>query len=188
MGVRKYIKDYKVEYIVKPNGKPGIKAVYVGKYYGYVAKGKVLKHAKLLLAVLCFIGVTFGILPFVYRSESVHTLYVAVPHAVALFPIVYTLIGVFNLFYCCPPLIAEFRAKIVDRLARAPIASAVLLGAVSVAQAVNLVLNFDKLSLIADGGYLVCTAVSAAAFFLMHLRRGSIAVEETVPPDGEEDI
>ena len=52
MGYKKYIKDYRKEYIVKPNGKPGVTATYIGKYFGFVANGEELGKTRLVFSIL----------------------------------------------------------------------------------------------------------------------------------------
>ncbi len=175
MGIRKYIKDYRKEYIVKPNGKPGVTATYIGKYYRFVNGEDAIKKARLVFACLSVFATICCIVPFCYSSSGSHTIYVAVPHVISLFPLVHLVMGVYNLYTRKPPFIREFRDKTEQRVYNMSIGSACCLGITAMAQLVNCILNGFSL---ADTLYIVFVAVACVAVGYIFSARKVLKTEE----------
>lgn len=184
MGVKKYIKDYRTEYIVKPNGKPGAKAVYIGKYYAYKADGIVLARSKVLFLVCALLAVLCTLAPLCYNNAGSHVIYVALPNALALFPLFYLGTGVFNLFYCKPPLISEFKDKGPERVRRSSAGCAVLCAAAALTRLFCLIKSGFS---VGDTVALVLLLAATASAVTMFLRRADLAVAEYDGLEDEED-
>lgn len=175
MGFRKYVKDYSNEYIIKPNGKPGVVAVYKGKYFRFVADEAKLKKAKIIFATLSVLATVLCIIPFLYRSNASHTMYVSLPHAVCLFPILHLLMGVYNLWFRKAPFVREYKDKTEGRITVSSIASACFLGATAVAQVVNCAITgFDFPDVI----YLILLLLACAATGVIFFMRDVLKTEE----------
>ena len=175
MGFKKYVKDYSKEYIIKPNGKPGVTATYMGKYYRFVAEETAIKRAKLLFTCFAALVAVFCIIPLCFNSVGSHTFYVALPHVVTLFPLSYLLIGIWHLWFCEPPLIREFRDKTERRITNASAASALCLGVTGVGEAVNCILvGFPLL----DVTYCVSVFVACGAASFVFFSRKVLKTEE----------
>lgn len=175
MGYRKYVKDYSNEYIIKPNGKPGIIAVYKGKYFRFVADEAIISRAKVIFAILSVFSTVACIIPFLYRSVGSHTLYVALPHALCLFPLVHLLMGVYSFCFRTPPFVREYKDKIEGRITAFSITSACCLGATAVAQIVNCAITGFSLP---DVLYFVLLLVASAAAGTVFFLRGVLKTEE----------
>lgn len=167
MGFRKYVKDYSNEYIIKPNGKPGVIAVYKGKYFRFVADEGRLKKAKIVFASLSVLATVLCIIPFLYRSNGSHTMYVSLPHVACLFPILHLLMGVYNFCFRKPPFVREYKDKTEGRITASSIASACFLGATAVAQIVNCAITgFSFPNVIYFILLLLACAATGVIFFL----------------------
>lgn len=175
MGIKKYINDYRKEYILKPNGKPGMRATYIGKYYRFVADEGALKKAKLVFACLSVFATVCCIVPFCYQSVGADTVYVAVPHAVSLFPLVHLLLGVYNLYPRKQPLIREFRDKTEGRIKASSLGALCCLGVTAVAQIVNCSLSGFSLP---DVLYLFFVVAACAASGFVFFSRKVLKTEE----------
>lgn len=175
MSIRKYIKDYRKEYIVKPNGKPGVTATYIGKYYRFVANEDAIKKARFVFACLSVFAFVCCVIPFCYKSAGSRTMYVAVPHVISLFPIVHLLMGVYNLYTKKTPFIREFRDKTEQRISNTSIGACFGLGITAIAQLVNCILSSFSL---ADTFYLVFVTVACAAVGYIFASRKVLKTEE----------
>lgn len=175
MGIKKYINDYRKEYVVKPNGKPGMTAVYVGKYYRFTASEAVLNRAKRLFACLSVIATILCIVPFCYQSVGAHTFYVAIPHVVALLPLAHLIMGVYNLYTFKIPLIREFKDKTEVRISSSSLFALCCMGITAVAQCVNCFINGINAAEII---YFLLTLLSAACCGYIFFNRKLLATEE----------
>ena len=162
MGFKKYVNDYRNEYIIKPNGKPGMIAVYKGKYFRYTADEASIKKAQILFAALSVLAVALAVIPLFYKSVGSDTLYVALPHVIAFFPLLHLLLGIKSFCFCKPPLIREYNDKIKTRITTSSVISMIVLGAVAIAEAVACILSGF---LISDIIYFIAVAISCAATY-----------------------
>ena len=175
MGIRKYLDDYSKEYIIKPDGKPGLTAVYRGKYFRFVADTGALNRAKLLFGVLSLLALTCTLIPLFLESEGSHTLYVALLHVASLFPLAHLLLGVFGFIYYKTPLIREFRDKTEGRICSSSIATLIMLGATLLAETVNCTLmGYPALDLL----YVVLLVLALTATATIFLFRGVLKTEQ----------
>ena len=175
MGYKKYIKDYRKEYIVKPNGKPGVTATYIGKYFGFVANGEELGKTRLVFSILSALALVCCIVPLLFNTESAHNLYVSVPQVTALFPIAHLAMGVANLYLKKPPLIREFRDKTEGRIISNSIASGIALAVAAAARIVYCIINtFGTLDIVSA----LLLALGSASAFYIFIKRRLVATEE----------
>ena len=181
MGLRKYVGDYEKQYIIKPNGKPGVTAVYKGKYFRFVANGVEIRAARARFAILSLLGTAFAVAPLLYQSVGSHTMYVALPHVVGLFPLFYLLLGVYSFCFSETPLIREYRDKTEGRIPGASLVCACLYGAVAVAQVVCCALSGFSLPDVMYFVFLFASSLSFAAIFLMR----SVLKTEECKKNGE---
>lgn len=175
MGYKKYVTDYDKQYVIKPNGKPGVIAVYRGKYFCFSADGATLKRARLFLGCLSVLAFVLATIPLLYQSVGSHTLYVALPHAILFFPLVHLLLGVYGFCFRKPPLIREYRDKIEGRTVVSSAVSMCMLGGTAVAQVVNCFLSGFS---VPDVIYFVLLFVASAATGMIFFSRGLLKTEE----------
>lgn len=166
MGYKKYVNDYSKEYIIKPNGKPGLTAVYRGKYFRFVADAATLKRARISFGVLSVLATVLTLIPFLYQSVGAHTIYVALPHVIALFPLIHLLLGVYSFCFRDPPMIREHKDKSEGRTITSSAASSIILGITAVGQTVNCILSGFPLPDVIYLILLLAACVSAGAIFL----------------------
>ncbi len=185
MGVKRYIKDYRNEYIIKPDGKPGVKAVYIGRYYKYKADDGALRVTKLLFLVCTALSAICAVAPLCYNHTGAHIMYAVVPNVLALFPLAYLVTGVFNLFYCRVPLINEFKDKGAERIRRSSAGGLVLCALASLTQLYCLIVEgFDMAGTVA----LALLVVSTASVSFIFFRRADVAVVECDGPEEDDGL
>ena len=175
MGFKKYVKDYRNEYIIKPDGKPGMVAVYTGKYFRFLASEDELKKARISFAVLTSLSIVLAAIPLFFKSVGASSLYVALPHVIAFFPLVHILLGVGTFWHRTPPLIREFNDKIKTRITVSSVLSMIILGATAIAEAVNCVMFGFPIN---DIIYFLLLAASAAASGFIFFKRKVLETEE----------
>ncbi len=175
MSYRKYVSDYDKVYIIKPNGKPGVSAVYRGKYFRFSADGATLKRARVTFGCLSIVAAVLSVIPFLYRSVGSHTLYVALPHVVTLFPLVHLLMGVYRFCFQETPMIREHKDKVEGRTVASSAVSTCMLGATAIVQAVNCVLSGFPLP---DVIYFVLLSVAGVATGVIFFSREKLKTEE----------
>lgn len=175
MGYKKYIKDYRKDFIIKPNGKPGVTATYIGKYFKFTASDEQLKKTRLVFALLSAFALVCCIVPLLFNTEATHQLYVSVPQVITLFPLVHLLMGVANLYLKKPPLIREFRDKAEGRVKTHSVATGCLLAASAVARLVHcIIFAFSALDTVS----IILSALGSACAWYIFARRALIATEE----------
>ena len=184
MGYKKYIKDYRKEYIVKPNGKPGVTATYVGKYYDFAADEESFKRSRLIYACLSLLALACCVAPLFFNTDASHTVYVSVPCVITLFPAVHLVLGVFNLFVKKTPLIREFRDKSEGRITTNSAVSFCFILVTAVCWTVKCALSaFGVLDLVSIALFLV--AGGAAGY--MYLSRKAFATVELDNPNADDE-
>ena len=175
MGIKKYIKDYRKEDIIKPNGKPGMTATYIGKYYCYEEADEVVQKAGFRFALLSAVALLLCVIPFCIDAKGGHTIYVALPHVITLFPLAHLLMGVYALRTRKPPLIREFRDKIEGRINTSSAAAMCGFGITAIGQGVNCILaGWPLLDVI----YFICVAAACAAVSWVFLNRKAVRTQE----------
>ncbi len=175
MGYKKYIKDYRKDFIIKPNGKPGVTATYIGKYFKFTADDAQLKKTRLVFSALSAFALVCCIVPLLFNTESTHQLYVTVPHVVSFFPLVHLLMGVANLYIKKAPLIREFRDKTEGRITVNSVATGSLLAASAVSRTVYcIIFTFSALDIIS----LILLALGSASAWFVFANRKLVATEE----------
>ena len=175
MGYKKYVNDYSKQYVIKPNGKPGLTAVYKGKYFDFAADREAIKRARITFACLSMLAAVLAVIPLLYRSAGARTLYVALLHAASFFPLAHLLLGVYRFCFCKPPLIREYRDKTEGRTVASSAASALMLGATAIAEAVNCWLAGFPLP---DVIYFLLLAAACAATAVIFFSRKVLKTEE----------
>ena len=175
MGIKKYIGDYRKEDIIKPNGKPGMTATYIGKYYCFVEPEAVVQKAGARFALLSAVALLLCVAPFCLNAKGGHTLYVSVPHVITLFPLVHLLMGVYALRTRKPPLIREFKDKIEGRITTSSAAAMCGLGITAIGQGVNCILAGLPLL---DVIYFICVAAACAVVSWVFFHRKAVKTRE----------
>ncbi len=112
---RKYTKDYRVDYEQGKRGRIKTKTYYVGDYYTFVSTRDQVKRTKRIY-LICVIACIVSFASFAIQSTASHTMYVAIPQALAVFPLFYLVMGVYNLFVLEPPFTREQSDKISNRI------------------------------------------------------------------------
>ena len=176
MGLKKYVNDYRNEYIIKPNGKPGMIAIYKGKYFRFVADEASIKKAKVRFSILSVTALILTVIPLIYKSVGADTLYVALPHVIAFFPLVHLLMGVWSFIYRKPPFIREFNDKIKTRTTASSAISMSILGATAIAEAVTCVISGFPFP---DVIYFLILSAAAVATGAIFFSRGVLETEES---------
>ena len=181
MGYKKYVNDYEKIYVIKPNGKPGLTAVYRGKYFRFVSDGEALRSARRAVGGLSVLAAVCTVIPFLFTSVGAHTLYVSLPHVIAVFPLVHLLLGAYRVCFGRIPMIREARDKTEGRTVTSSVVAACLLGVAAVAQAVNCILTKFPLP---DVIYFVFLALACASTAVVFFSRHKLKTEECTE-DGE---
>ena len=182
MGYKKYIKDYRKDFIIKPNGKPGVTATYIGKYFKFTASDAQIAKTRTVFTVASVLALVCCIVPLLFNTESTHQLYVSLPQVITLFPLAHLLMGVANLYLKKAPLIREFRDKTEGRTTFNSAASGSLLAASAVARLVYCIIyNFSVPDIIS---LLLLLLGSASAWYIFASRK-RIATEEIEAEDEE---
>lgn len=175
MGIKKYINDYRKEDIIKPNGKPGMTATYIGKYYCYVESADKVQKTGFRFALLSAAAFLFCVIPFCFDAEGSHTVYVALPHVIALFPLVHLLMGIYTLRTRKPPLIREFKDKTESRITTSSAAAMCIFGVTAIGQGVNSILaGFPVWDVI----YFICICAACAAVSVVFFNRKTVKLQE----------
>ncbi len=175
MGIKKYIKDYRKEDIIKPNGKPGMTATYIGKYYCYAESDEVVQKAGRRFTLLSLAALLLCVIPLCFPSEGRGAMYVAVPHVITLFPLVHLLLGVYALRTRKIPLIREFRDKTEGRITTSSAAAMCGFGITAIGQGVNCILAGLPLM---DVIYFICVAAACAAVSWVFFGRKAVKTQE----------
>ena len=166
MGFKKYVNDYEKQYIIKPNGKPGLTAVYRGKYFRFVSNGTTLRLAKIRICALTAFAFLLSVGSLFIRTVGARTLYVALPHVIGLFPMVHLLLGAFNLLTCTPPLKRESNDKITERITNSSVAAMIIFGITYILEFILCILsNFPVPDLIYSVIILLITGFCALIFY-----------------------
>ena len=175
MGIKKYIKDYRKEDIIKPNGKPGMTATYIGKYYCYAESEATVQKAGRLFALLTVAALLLCLISLCLDTKGAHAMYVAVPHVISLFPLVHLVTGGYSLRTRKPPLIREFRDKTESRITASSAAAACGMGITAIGQLVNCVLTgFPTLDVIC----LICVVAACVATCWIFFHRKAVKMQE----------
>ena len=175
MGIKKYIKDYRKEDIIKPNGKPGMTATYIGKYYCFIESDEAVKKAGFRFALLSAVALLLCVIPFLINAKGSHTVYVAVPHVITLFPLAHLLMGVYSLRTRKPPLIREFRDKTEGRITASSAAAMCGFGVTAVGQGVNCILTGLP---VLDVIYFICVSAACVAVSWIFFTRKAVKMQE----------
>ena len=175
MGYKKYVSDYTKKYVVKPNGRPGVTATYTGKYFRFSADSETIKKSRITFACLSISAMVFTLIPLFYKSIGAHTIYVALPHAISLFPLIHLLLGVYNFCFGKTPMIRELKDKTENRTTTSSIVSTCILLATAVAEIVNcFIFGFP----IADIIYAILLLCAGAFTGYIFLSRKVLKTEE----------
>ena len=167
MGFKKYVKDYEKEYIIKPNGRPGLTAVYKGKYFRFALQKETLHKARIAFSVLAILTVLLAIAPLCYKSVGSRTMYVALPHVISFFPIAHLLLGVSSFCFAKPPMVREQKDKAENRIINSSISSAIFLAATAVAELINCIISGFPVPDLMYSIFLFVASLTSGAIFLV---------------------
>ena len=175
MGYKKYVTDYEKQYVIKPNGKPGVVAVYRGKYFRFAADAETVRKARVSFGGLSVLAAVLTFIPFLFQSVGAHTLYVSIPHAVSVLPLAHLLMGVYGLCFQESPFNREQKDKIEGRIIVSSAVSMCMLGATAVAQIVNCILSGFFFPVVA---YFILLSAASAATGMIFFFRKALKTEE----------
>ena len=177
MSMRKYARDYEFIDTEDENGHQKSTLVYCGKYYELELDTEELirfkKISLMLLAIIAVFHISSGFL----SNRGMYQLYVAVPYALAFFPLIYLTEGILRL----PKEKRKYRHDEIgysfDRMKTSGYLLIAFLGIVLLGEFVFLVFFADKIQRSPDYLYLVLELVAATAAFLLIYRQREILMQ-----------
>ncbi len=145
MGIRKYIKQYRLENVPDKKGKLVTRAVYKGDWFVYRETGEVLKKARTTVAVstaVCIVAMITALLFF--RNKGVTSqYYTLIPFAVCFLPLLYLSIAAYNVMITGEGKKVDLEHKdgIHDRIAKSSLGIMIFDGLCIIGIVVSLVLK-----------------------------------------------
>lgn len=177
MGIRKYTDDYRLENRPGKNGKLKTVAVYRGDYYDYAQPQEVLTRMKRIYGVLSGAAVVFEALLLIFTSLLPGDFRpAALPMALLLLPMFFTVRAVYTLFTCTAPLIREQADRLGKGLPPGALFQTILAFAVFGILLASLIVTGFTMPLFL---YTLAAAALTAVSLPMFLLRKNLAVEQT---------
>ena len=178
--MRKYARDYEFVDTEDENGHQKSTMVYRGKYYELeLDTAELIRFKKvsfLLLAIVAIFHISSGFL----SNRGMYQLYVALPYALAFFPLVYLTEGILRL----PKEKRKYRHDEIgysfDRMKTSIYFLIALLGISLLGEVVFLVFFSDKAQRPLDYLYLSLEFVAVATAYLLVLRQRKIEIQTCV--------
>lgn len=112
---RKYTKDYRVDYEQGKHGRIKTNTYYVGDYYSFVSEPHQVARAKRIY-LICTVLCVASFASFAVKSTAAYTMYVSIPQALAVFPLMYLVMGVYGLLVRKAPFTREQSDKTSNRI------------------------------------------------------------------------
>lgn len=174
--MRKYARDYEIIEAEDENGRQKSKLVYIGKYYELELETEELIQFKKTSFLLLTIIVVFHIGSGFLSNRGMYQLYVALPYALAFFPLIYLTEGIIRL----PKEKRKYRHDEIgnsfDRMRTSIYFLIALLGIALLGEIVFLMLFSDKVQRPMDFLYLALEMVAFVAAFFMGIRQKKIKI------------
>lgn len=181
--VRKYVKDYRLDNVLRPDGRLKTVAVYEGDWYEYAAPEAQLRRSKKSaagLAVCCLLSL-FCLLWF--SPVMGNAWYVILAPCLSAAPLAFLCASVFRILTVRTPMTRAGRDYGVGRLAPASLITAIFAGLGAAGCAARLLLAGAGFPQIA---YTAACALYFAAALLLFLMRGAFRMQAAAPAqDGE---
>lgn len=121
MGMRKYLKDYRLENVTGKNGKKRTVSVYCGSYYAFTGDWAHVRDGARTFALLALAQVALCLMGLLTNAACSRVFYVMVPFAFILPPLFLVCMGAAGLMLAKPPLTREARDHIASRTGVCPV-------------------------------------------------------------------
>jgi len=175
MDSKKYVKDYVIVEDYDPVRKKLItKAVYNGKYFGFVHADEIGKVKGLYLSVSALIFLSYAGILFV-NAPCTHIWYTMVPLAFLMLPLIFMAASALRLIRAGEKMTREHRDKVTDRYRTVTLIQTILSGIALLGHVVYSILTGDTGR---DILYYILTILIFAASFLLFYKRELLATEE----------
>ena len=174
--MRKYARDYEIKDSEDENGHKKSELAYIGKYYELeLDTPELIRFKKISFLLLAFIAI-FHIGSGFLSNRGMYQLYVALPYALAFFPLVYLTEGILRL----PKEKRKYRHDEIgnsfDRMRTSIYFLIALLGIALLGEIVFLMFFSDKVQRPMDFLYLALEMVAFVAAFFMGIRHKKIKI------------
>ena len=128
MGMRKYLKDYRMENVTGKNGKKRTVAVYCGSYHAFTENWERVRLCARSFAALAAAQVALILMALFTNAGCSRVFYVMVPFAFLLPPVFLICAGAVNLMPAKDKFTRETNDHIASRTRRCPIFAMILSG------------------------------------------------------------
>ena len=121
MGMRKYLKDYRLENVIGKNGKKRTVSVYCGSYYTFTEDWARVRDGARTFALLALAQVALCLMALLTNAECGRAAYVMIPFAFILLPLFGVCMGAAGLTTAKPRLTREAKDHIRMRTGVCPL-------------------------------------------------------------------
>lgn len=118
---RKYIKDYRVEHVLTPNGKRKPVPVYCGDWFIFVDPADRIRRAAAALCVLTLAVIATLIPPLVVKTNYSEQLYITLPLLFLIPPVYMFCTGLYRIWTAKEKVTREHKDKIDRRISQAAV-------------------------------------------------------------------
>ena len=177
MARKKYIRDYRLIETVDERGRIRSDYEYIGKRYAYVLGAEAARREKRLALALCLVGWLAYFAALLPPSETMRTVYAALPLLLAAIPLGVMTDTLFSAAPAKEPLLHRQADMLENRYPPAALWTAILPGASLLGTALRLMLGGTWVP--GDLAPLLASAVLVGAGVLLFSRRRRFACRET---------
>ena len=175
MDSKKYVNDYVIVEDYDPVRKKLItRAVYNGRYFGFVHADNIKKIKTLYLSLSAVIFLSYVLILFINAPCS-HNWYTMVPLAVMMLPLIFMGASALRLIRAGEKMTREHRDKVTNRYRVVTLASLILSGAALIGHVVYSILVHDTGR---DILYYVLTVLIFTSSFFLFKKRDLLSTEE----------
>ncbi len=179
MGMRRYLKDYRLENVPGKNGKLRTVAVYCGKWYVFTGNAAQVRTYARSFALLAAAQVALAAMALFTNARCSRVFYVMVPFAFILIPLFLVCAGALNLITAKSRLTNETNDHIRTRTRACPIALMILSGISALAH-IPYAINFGET--LPDVAYLAAAlGIFATALAQQKISPHFVTAEDTDP-------
>lgn len=172
---KKYIKDYRLDYI--PDKKGNLKAVpvYEGKVYCFQNEGTIVKKAKWYVFAMLLVSLLMYIIPLLLEDVCLKKFYVMVPYAFLVFPVFFAFCGFYRILTAKEENTREHKDKAQPRLKASSFVCLLLSFLSLVGQVVYAVKERTTLK---NFVVMSCTVLFFVSFLSVFMRCGKLIMKE----------
>lgn len=175
---KKYLNDYTIEYVEKPNGRIKSRAVYIGKLFTFAETIDSVRRTRKQFTLLSLAVWCLYILPFCFQSAATGTYYIVFPHAFIFIPALGMSQATFELWTAKAPLTREQSDIISSRAPASALAMLILSGVTLACFLLRLLISPGVMLFPGDFVFGVCEAFLVIASYLLFRRRNQVATCE----------